>query len=470
MPNTLVATEPDFELQSSTGSEMSWPDRLKRGMWPKPLVYWTVVFYMGLFIIRPWELLIPELGEFRFERLSVIAVAAIVFLRRGLFVPFTVQNISMVLLYVAVVLSGRFAWDPTLSAPQVTEFFGFLLIFVLIQKAVGSTYQMLFMIASYLMLTTAYVGKAIWEYAFHGAAMHMMGVYRLAGIELTYGHPNAFGVSMLCSLPFALYFYHIRHQLCATWPPRRRKLFAMTLLAHVGMCVLGIMLTRSRATTVGLILYAGLLISRRRGLTSKIQWGILGSIAIVAVFLLSPTDIQERIRSLWDPTVETRMQMGGANASAAGRLEGLLAGVEIFQRYPVTGVGIGNFADYRAEYIDGVPLNAHNLPGELLGELGLVGTLAFSLFFVAHYLILRRIKRTGAQYEACTGNDLFSSLGIALQDALLLLIFAGISCHTLQQYQWYFYAAFAQVALPYIRQETEYAQLAAESEPTHVHS
>ena len=56
----------------------TWVDRLRSGIWPKPFVFWAVVFYIGLFIIRPWERLFPELGELRFERLSVLAIMAII--------------------------------------------------------------------------------------------------------------------------------------------------------------------------------------------------------------------------------------------------------------------------------------------------------------------------------------------------------------------------------------------------------
>ena len=454
MASVYTHSDAPLELELAT-PHIAWVDRLRHGMWPKPFVFWAVVFYIGLFIIRPWEKLIPELGPMRFERLSVMAIMAIVVLRRGPLVRFTFQNIAMIGLFLAVFISGKRGFDPSTSGQEVTEFFGFLLIFFLIQKAVRSPYQALFLIASYLMLTTAYVGKSIWEYAFNGAAQVMMGVHRLAGIDSTYGHPNTIGRTMLCSLPFAICFYRIRDQFCQTWPSRMQKLFLWTLRAHMAFCVIGILLTRSRSAAIGLVFFAMLLVSRQRGAAKKLRWGFAAAVIFVVGFSLAPTDIQYRIRSIWDSRVEAEADMRGANQSKAGRYEGFLAGLAIFERFPATGVGIGNFAVYRETYVDGVKLNAHNLPGELLGELGTVGTVAFSVFFLAYYLNLRKLKHVGSEYDRLTGNPRYRLLSVCLFDSMLLLLIYGLAGHTLQQYQWYFYASFVAIALHFAKQELQ---------------
>ena len=175
-------------------------------------------------------------------------------------------------------------------------------------------------------------------------------------------------------------------------------------------------------------------------------------------FMLAPSDIRNRIRTIWDAKVEYQADMQGANASKAGRYEGLLAGLAIFQRFPATGVGIGNFANYREIYIDGVRLDAHNLPGELLGELGFVGTCAFSIFFLAYFLNLRRLSSAGREYDVVTGDPKYRLLGNCLFDAMLLLSIYGLVGHTLQQYQWYFYASFTAIALHIVRKELQELQ------------
>src|SRR5207244_897500 len=100
-------------------------------------------------------------------------------------------------------------------------------------------------------------------------------------------------------------------------------------------------------------------------------------------------DSRNRLRTVWDPDA------GPANAttSAYGRVEGLRAGLAMIQRYPLTGVGIGNFIPYRVAHLDGVSLLAHNLAGQTLGETGLLGAAAFTGMVLVTLRNCRRIRR-----------------------------------------------------------------------------
>ena len=84
---------------------------------------------------------------------------------------------------------------------------------------------------------------------------------------------------------------------------------------------------------------------------------------------------KNRFKSIWDPTAGPM----SAHVSALGRMQGLEAGITMFKRFPFTGVGINNFIEYRVSHIDGIPLNAHNLYGQILGEVGFMGAFSFSL-------------------------------------------------------------------------------------------
>lgn len=454
MNSGVTATQP--ELFANNGQPL-WLDRLRKGIWPKPLVFWIAAIYMALFIIRPWERLFPTLADLRFERIMVLFVVGAVLLMRGPFIKVTLQNVAMLLLYAAVWLSGRYAFDPVASEIQVTEFLGLLISYFVIQKVVKSPYQMLFIMACYLTATAAYVFKSEWEYLLHDGGVSMMGVTRLQGINYTYGHPNNMGVSLVCSLPFALYFYRIRWQFCQTWPRLLRKLFVWALPLYGIAAVLGILLTRSRASAVGLLLFLVLLVFQKKGFATKVKWGLAFLTICIVGFFCAPDDIRYRIQSTWDASVEYKANMGGANQSAVGRIEGLFAGLEIFRRFPVTGVGIGNFALYRELYVDKIGLDAHNIPGEVLGELGLVGAVAFGLFFLAMCLNTRKLLQYGSEYQQLTGNDIYRLLGVALFDAVVLLVYAGISCHTLQYYQWYWFAAFLMLAVTFVKSEVQRA-------------
>ena len=430
-----------------------WTDRLRSGIWPKPMVFWLVAFYMACFIIRPWERLFPFLASFRFERIMVILVASTVLLFRGPFIKITLQNLSMILIYGAVWLSSLFAYNTVTSETQTTEFFGFLLSFFIIQKIVKTPYQLFFTIACYFVATAAYIFKSEWEYAFNGAAWEMMGVWRLRGINDTFGHPNNVGITLVCSLPIAMFFWRSKEVFCETWPPLMRKAFRYLVPAYIAAAILGVILTRSRASTIGMVLFLVLLVLRKGSIAARIKWGVVFATMLVAGFFLAPDDIRYRIQSTWDSSVEYKAGMGGANKSAQGRLEGFMVGMEIFKRFPVTGVGIGNFADYRKIHVDQVPLDAHNLPGEVMGELGAVGCVAFLIFFAAICINGYRLMRMGKEFGELTGHLIYYQLAVGLVDAVILLVYGGLSCHTLQYYQWYWFATFLATSVMFLKPE-----------------
>jgi hypothetical protein len=163
--------------------------------------------------------------------------------------------------------------------------------------------------------------------------------------------------------------------------------------------------------------------------------GFLFGVAILLVGLwhFIPAEKQGRLKTLWNP------ESGPANAleSAEGRLEGLKAGWQMFSENPLTGVGPGgnNFMGYRMAHLDGIRLQAHNLIGELLGELGLLGAIVFIGQIMVIWLMSGKKLRPCVFNEIKGGSDnLF--LGSACRQTLLLLLFGGLSGHNLYRINW----------------------------------
>ncbi len=122
----------------------------------------------------------------------------------------------------------------------------------------------------------------------------------------------------------------------------------------------------------------------------------------------------------------------------------------MYKRFPLTGVGIGNFIAYRVQYLDGVPKNPHNLVGQVLGESGLFGSTAFFLLVVTILANCRRARVLSKNRSGPTITVL-SGLVIASRDALLLLAFEGLFSHNLLRFNWLWLAAFSTLALQYVR-------------------
>jgi hypothetical protein len=164
---------------------------------------------------------------------------------------------------------------------------------------------------------------------------------------------------------------------------------------------------------------------------------LLGVMACSSWFVL-PDSLKTRFETIIDPSV------GPANAqeSGMGRIEGLINGVNLLGRFPISGCGPGAWRP-----ATGSPIESHNLYGQVMGEMGGVGVIAFGGLVVALVLHLRKLKRiTDPDTGAAPDANLYH-LARAMGTSLFLLLFLGFFGHNLYRYNWAWYAAFTAVAL-----------------------
>ncbi len=154
-----------------------------------------------------------------------------------------------------------------------------------------------------------------------------------------------------------------------------------------------------------------------------------------------PDDIQGRFITIWSP------ETGPANAqeSAQGRIDGLLDGVALFQLFPLTGVGIGNFIANRVNLLNGPPLQAHNLLGQILGETGMIGMIGFSVVVIAAFVGCTQIRFKNSDQGSIF--YVFDQLSLACRDALLLLLVLGLFGHNLLRFNWYLITIIVEIAI-----------------------
>ena len=131
--------------------------------------------------------------------------------------------------------------------------------------------------------------------------------------------------------------------------------------------------------------------------------------------------------------------------SGEGRKEGLKAGVEMCRRFPVTGVGLGNFVPYRMKNLDGSYLVAHNTIGGVLGETGLFGGVAF-LLFVSGVFVNRRKTKLLANMLPHPQLELLANLTTACRDSMIVLLFCGMFGDVQGRAQLYWVPAFSLLA------------------------
>lgn len=389
-----------------------------------------VCIYIFLVIERPWES-IRHLQDFPIEKTFAIALIIIAFLHQKLKIVSSPTNKWVYGLLAMHFILAPFAFNMSDALDQGVEYAKLIVLYLLMLSVAEDDDALKLLVKAYVFSMILYASHSLWEFH-NGRHVYRMGIIRMVGVDSTYNDPNAFGGSIVLSLPFV---YALLKTELDVW--KRRIYYAYYVLAMV--CVV---LTGSRSSFVAVI-FLGLLWTFAQKGMRKIKIMVLLIPLVFVVWSLMPVEKQDRIRTLWNP------EAGPANAqaSAEGRLEGFKVSWKMFKQVPFTGVGAGgkNFIGYRmANHIDEegheMPNQAHNLYGEVLAEFGIVGAILMSGLVICIFrsVIVVRNKM------ALAGVYNFSShLAFAIAAALLLLLFLGLGGHNFYRPLWLWLAAWA---------------------------
>jgi O-antigen ligase len=290
----------------------------------------------------------------------------------------------------------------------------FFMIVLVVQDEAGLRHLLL----GFLGVMALYMLHSLIEYA-HGRHTFRMGIARLIGVDTSMGDPNSFGATIVYALPFLIPFWR-------TQPSWTLRSF---LLCYLALSVICVGLTGSRSAFLGLLLWAVVAV-----LWSRWRWPLLILTILVVPILWAalPAPLQNRFETIVHPEV------GPANAavSGKGRIEGLMVGLNLWAKYPLSGCGPGAWRP-----ATGRPLEAHNLYGQLLGELGTLGLGAFLAILVGFWSNLRGVRRAYRQHPEWDRDFPFYLAG-AVGLSLVLLLFEGNFSHNLFRYGWLWYGGF----------------------------
>jgi len=432
LPNLILSDAGPLRPTGRIGSE-----RLLAGMWPRSVAMWMTGFWMVLFILQPWDQLFPELGEWHFERFYALAVIILV-LDCGLFrLTDSWQTFGVLTFLFAVMLSWLFAVSPAEGWDDFYVYATMVVFYFILISVVRTPYDLVFICLCYVGGMAVYLLKSEYEFFVHGHYVHTMGVKRLIGIETLYGGSNALAASTVLTMPVAWFLWQTRREFTKTWPVVFRQLLPFCLVVYACLAASAVVLTNSRSGMLGFVLFV-LAVGHFSGKLSTKLYGAVGGILLIGViWLIIPEENRGRVRTIWAPETGP----ASAWASAYGRVEGLLASLVMFERFPVTGVGVGNFIPYRVANVDGIELQPHNLYGQVLAETGLVGTVAFLLLIGPTLANCRKTRRL-ARAKPDPVLRLLSPLAGACLISLLLLLFFGLFGHNLLRFHWLWIAAF----------------------------
>lgn len=385
-------------------------------------MHWLLIGYMFLFIDRPFEVW-PILGDMHVERLymGLTLVAWAVYPgKRWLSNP---QHAAYAGFAAAVLACWVISPWSDHGQPIVEDWFKIVVFYLLLVTTVRDEQAFQRLVAGFLAVMGVYLAHSFREYL-GGRHTFRMGIARMIGVDKTLGDPNSFGASIVFALPFVT----------ALWRAQVGGRYGRLALAgYTGLSVLCILLTGSRSSLLGLILWAGLLILRGRR-----RWLWIGVMAVVApvVFMALPESLQTRFETIVNPDAGPE----NAKESGEGRIHGFLMGLELWQRNPLTGIGPGAWRPATHS-----PIESHNLYGELVGEMGTLGLVTFGSILACFWLNLRHVNAVRRQYPEWQ-NDLVFQASSAVGVGVLLLLFMGNFGHNLFRYSWLWYGGFLVIA------------------------
>ncbi|MEI6314959.1 MAG: O-antigen ligase family protein, partial [Syntrophus sp. (in: bacteria)] len=287
---------------------------------------WGTIGYLFLFIFRPYETLIPQLGAIHFERIYMLCLLAGLFnWSEKRYIPHKL-NYALLAFFGVLCFSYFIAYMPDKAEDSIWEYFKLLVLYFVILLSIRNEKEFRILLLSFIVIMALYIGKSEWEFFVNGKHTYRMGIRRLIGIDETNGSPNSFAATIVYSLPFAWVLWKTSS---ATW-------VKVSLGCYGIMSLSGVALTGSRGGMLSVIFFFSLVWMR-----SKRK--VVGLMLIVVVTSMSwifmGGILQDRFRTLYDDKINAT-----ATASAEGRIEGVKRGIELFSLRPVWGWGTGNFA------------------------------------------------------------------------------------------------------------------------------
>jgi hypothetical protein len=397
---------------------------------------WLLIGYMFLFIHRPFEVW-PSLGTFHLERIYMLGTLLIVAGMPGKKWLPNKQHLAFGALALTVLVCWLASPWSSQGEGVVEDYFKILVFYGLLVVVVHDEHSLKRILAGLLAVMFVYLGHSFWEY-WNGRHSWAMGIERLIGVDTTMGDANSFGGTIVYVLPFVIPF----------WLDPQSKKWRWLLAGYVALSVVCIGLTGSRSAFVGLVLGVLWVIARSR---YRMRLGLLAVLATPFLWAALPSALQNRFETIIDPEV------GPANAqtSAQGRIEGLLTGMKLWDESPVTGCGPGAWRP-----ASGSKLESHNLYGQIIGELGSLGAIAFAAVLAGFWFNLRWIRKTYQMYPEW-GRDFLFHVAQAISLGVILLLFEGNFSHNLYRYHWLWFGGFL-IIVRHCVQERINAQAVAE--------
>jgi len=397
----------------------------------RPIV--GLIAYSTFILVRPQEIIDALDMSIPIEKIIaaplIIGVALKIIRQYGPRIKFNTIDRSVVV-FVLVALLSVFtsiwlggAWERWMKLARL------LIIFIFIAKIIDNPRHFKTFVIFVILTTIFHAAGSTIQY-YRGHAEFEMGIMRAKGMDISYGDPNSLAATIIYALPL-IYFFLKSSKRVAT------RLF---LIVSFLVCIWCVVLTGSRTGMAGVGFMALLVVLQQK---NRFRNLVIGVVVLAMVFAVMPGQYRSRLYSMTDFSSRS-----GASQSAMGRVTGLVNGVRMMIDRPLLGVGIGQFALANGNIYGGGYLASHNLVGQVFGEVGLLGTIAFVMWLIALFKGLKRLEQRYDEDSDGSSSDQFMlNIVLALKMHIYCLFFMGIGGHNLYRYNWFIISGLVSSAL-----------------------
>lgn len=396
---------------------------------------------LAVHMIQPGELY-PALAPLHLEKiLAAVVLGSFLLHGRRLRLPPVVK--CCLWFYAAILASIPLSVWFSNAVTNALDFAKTILLLVLVASLVNTRKRFYWTLMVFVLVMGFFACSSITNY-YSGHFSHAEGFDRIIGLTSNSDTTDSLALTMASALPLIL----LMAGEGASW---RRRAVCLVIAAAAMWTML---FTGSRNAMLALLLTTAIFVitSRRR---------VLMGTALLAVGLSVWAVLPQQYKNRY--AKQTNSQFLSQDAAYTGRVRIWKSGWRMFLDHPLTGVGIGDFnmADgtfyWKHHWMD-----AHNIVIKAIGELGIVGTIAFFAFVVvlvrSHWAMARAMDGV-ADIPPWQRN-----YPRAANFVVLLLLLAGYGDHDLYRDTWYFLAGFS-AALWLLLADAGHAPTLKQAEP-----
>ena len=375
--------------------------------------FYGAISYLIIMMIRP-GLYYPSLGALRIE--LIVGVAIIIRMALSPDALSRIWDLSnpvikwMFALFAVMGISMAQAIDFKHSLDWMFDFSKIFLFFLMIVGLIDDKRDLKMFLWAFGIVTCLIAYDAIYNYHAGVLVKSTEGServdYAVASDGMGSGHVALASLILQC-MPFLWY-------LGACGEDRALKGFGFLLFL---VCFYGVVISGSRGGFVGLLTLGGCLVLFSK---NRIVMLVIVAACVFAIPIVSQTGYMDYIRTI----------IGGTDLSASSRWTGLRHGLEMLIKKPILGVGPGCYPLARKEWF-GWGLWAHNHYGELLGDLGMVGTVVWFVFFKSYFIKAWQHVRQ----PLC--DPMIKNVCLAVVVSSIVKLVLGMGAHSVYVFYWY---------------------------------